>query len=667
MTDGRDDAGLQPIAVTPRHPTDPASTASDERILLLECRLAQLRSQLESARVEADLARTRLADAAAREADHARRYSAAMQELAEARAEIASLHRRLEHSEALRAQLEGQLFEPDAREDAEELVRLRREILVERHRADTNERAAARLRERVEELEATRETILSHLAEWQAHVRRDDPEAIDLARYLSDLRREILDLESRCTQAERRDAAYRRRLAMAGIDPDQVLAELNGNAAKPAAPTGIAAAGDAEQQPKHGIDELPLFEFPLRPITAAAAEDGEPAHHDATDIEAEGAVEPADDFETPIHVADPWRADFDFTGSHEGADADSVPDHEEVLVASAADHGTDGVASGVDHDADDVEPAADHDGDDVDSAMNGEEAPVILAEDHEVYDLDFGAAREDAGAAPVAERDGTDVVFAEDREEAPIGLAADHDRDDVDSAVDREEASVGFAADHEVDDLDSATEEATIILAAEPEDGPVVLAADDDGGDGIDVTADASQSDVDVEPTAPAEPAVEQPAEPRVVPEPLRALVAAVENADILALRMELRRCVRACGEEAVLEAIRPCTEAGSAAVRAVAYEALGLLLGRNAAALEPFIRAGLDDPDGRVRRRVVLAAAAAQGLPLRSLLEPVRVDPDPQVRRVVLEVLRHLPPSAGEARRPSDESGVLSAIRPVA
>ena len=594
MTDGRDDAGPRPTAVTPRHPTDPASTASDERILLLECRLAQLRSQLESARVEADLARTRLADAAAREADHARRYSAAMQELAEARAEIASLHRRLEHSEALCAQLEGQLFEPYAREDAEELVRLRREILVERHRADANERAAARLRERVEELEATRETILSHLAEWQVHVRRDDLDAIDLARYLSDLRREILDLESRCTQAERREAAYRRRLAMAGIDPDQVLAELNGNAAEPAPPPGIAATGapdaapDAAQQPEPGLDEPLVFELPLRPI-AAAEEDGEPAHQETSDVEAEGSVEPADDVETRIHVAEPWLADFDFTGSHEGADLESVPDPEEALVASVAGH-------------------------------------------------------EGAEADAVAERDGADF----------------------DSAADREEAPVGFAANHEADDVDSAAEEATIILSAEPEEGPVVLAAADDGSD-IESTADAPQSDGDVEPAAPAEPAVEPPAEPRVVPEPLRALVAAVENADILALRMELRRCVRACGEEAVLDAIRPCAEAGNPAVRAVAYEALGLLLGRNAAALEPFIRAGLDDPDGRVRRRVVLAAAAAQGLPLRSLLEPVRIDPDPQVRRVVLEVLRHLPPSAGEERRPSDESGVLSAIRPVA
>src|SRR5690606_24521167 len=125
MTDGRDDAGLRRIAPTPDRSADPASNAGQERILLLECRLEQRQSQLESARAEADLARTRLADAAAREAEHARRYSAAVQELAEARAEIASLHRRLEHSEALRAELEGQLFEQGAQDDAQELVRLR--------------------------------------------------------------------------------------------------------------------------------------------------------------------------------------------------------------------------------------------------------------------------------------------------------------------------------------------------------------------------------------------------------------------------------------------------------------------------------------------------------------------------------------------------------------
>src|SRR6185369_6644891 len=55
-------------------------------------------------------------------------------------------------------------------------------------------------------------------------------------------------------------------------------------------------------------------------------------------------------------------------------------------------------------------------------------------------------------------------------------------------------------------------------------------------------------------------------------------------------------------------------------------------------------LRFGLTDLDPRVRRRAVLTAAMAPDVELRPLLEPLRSDPDPQVRRVVREVLRHAP-----------------------
>ena len=614
MTDGRDDAGPRSTAVTARHPADPASTASDERILLLECRLAQLRSQLESARVEADLARTKLAEAAAREADHVRRYSAAMHELAEARAEIASLHRRLEHSEALRAQLEGQLFEPDTLQDAEELVRLRRELLVERHRADVNERMAARLRARVEELEASRETILSHLAEWQQLVRRDEPEAIDLARYLSDLRREILDLESRCALAERREAAYRRRLAMAGIDPDDVLAGLHEGPAQPALRTisADASRADPAQRPEERVDDPPVFELPLRPITAGL-EEAAPAGGVEPDIAPVADLEPVEDVEAAEPIAG-WHADASAGADHGRGNV--------VLAAEDVDLVEEQVDVGAEHVAPDIEPAqvlAEY-------LDMGVEPAEVAAEQDTTTDVELAAADADDR-----------VVLAGAEERADSDPETDHGDADVDSAPDEREAA------------------------------PVVLAAEHASSDGGETAADGEDVDVDLETAPPVELHLERPAEPEVVPEPLNVLVAALENADVLALRIELRRCVRACGEEAVLDVIRPRTEAANPGVRATAYEALGLLLSRNAAALEPFVRAGLNDPDARVRRRVVLAAAAAQGLPLRSLLEPARVDRDPQVRRVVLEVLRHLPPGADEQRRPSEEPGVLGAIRPVA
>ena len=81
--------------------------------------------------------------------------------------------------------------------------------------------------------------------------------------------------------------------------------------------------------------------------------------------------------------------------------------------------------------------------------------------------------------------------------------------------------------------------------------------------------------------------------------------------------------------------------------VRAAAYQALGRLLERDPARLEPHIRWGIADANPHVRRRAVLAAAGARGLALRPLLEPLTGDPDPQVRRIVHKILRRAPPSS--------------------
>src|SRR5258705_3464145 len=100
-------------------PTSAAPAGSD-RTLLLECRLEQLRGALDEARAEADQARIRLAEAAAREAGETLRLSVLQDEVARARAEVAALHRRLEQSEALRAKLQGHLFESEGKDAARE-------------------------------------------------------------------------------------------------------------------------------------------------------------------------------------------------------------------------------------------------------------------------------------------------------------------------------------------------------------------------------------------------------------------------------------------------------------------------------------------------------------------------------------------------------------------
>src|SRR5688572_15132743 len=149
MTDKYDLVGHPPEASGDS--TSPAAATPDPgRIVLLECHLEQLRSALSEARSDADRARSRLAEVSAREAEHARHIARLHEEVAEAREEAAGLHRRLEHSEALRAELAGNLFGAATSSDVEELVRLRRESAAERERALVNERTVAELRSRLE-------------------------------------------------------------------------------------------------------------------------------------------------------------------------------------------------------------------------------------------------------------------------------------------------------------------------------------------------------------------------------------------------------------------------------------------------------------------------------------------------------------------------------------
>jgi hypothetical protein len=194
-------------------------TGSD-RTLLLECRLEQLRGALDEARAEADQARVRLAEAAAREAGETRRMSLLQDEVARAREEVAALHRRLEHSEALRAKLQGHLFESEPRDDAQELVRLRREVAAARERIAASEQTASQLRARVDEMAASRETLLTRVVEWQRAVREGDTEAVDLAEFIASLRRAVLDLERDNALGERREAALRQQLEQQATAPE---------------------------------------------------------------------------------------------------------------------------------------------------------------------------------------------------------------------------------------------------------------------------------------------------------------------------------------------------------------------------------------------------------------------------------------------------------------
>jgi predicted nucleic acid-binding Zn-ribbon protein len=421
-------AGQSPVVSNSVPALANGPTAVSERILLLEIRMEKFSSALADARADADRLRGRLAEAAAREADHARRYSSVHQELADARAEIVSLHEHLSRSEALRARLEGHLFEAGAGTDGAELVTLRQELAVERERAQAHEQSAARLRRRVDELLMTRDSLLSRMAEWQRLVQAGNPEAIDLAEFIALLRQDIMALENRSAESERQEIVLRELLARAGVNP------------------GAAPAVDAVTEPE------PPAQIQLSTPTEKPSEQ-EPTHAQSEALTFEGFLDIA---RHPDHeLSDLWDSD-----------------REPIEV----------------------------------------NAPV------------------DAAAHAWSEIDDTLVAVAE----------AEH-------AVDR---------------------------------APVVA-------------------------------------------------MASAEHASAL---------------ESMARAPVEGFSAADPVVRAASYGRLSRHLENRPSQLADQLRSGLADVDPRVRRRAVLAAATAHNVELRPLLEPLRSDPDPQVRRVVREVLRHAP-----------------------
>jgi hypothetical protein len=229
--------------------------AGSDRTLLLECRLEQLRGALDEARAEADQARIRLAEAAAREAGETQRLSVLQDEVARARAEVAALHRRLEHSEALRAKLQGHLFESEGKGDAQELMRLRREVAAARERIAASEQTALQLRARVDELLASRETLLTRVVEWQRAVRDGDTEAVDLAEFIASLRRAVLDLERDNALGERREAALREQLEQATAPPPAAMPAVTPEPPQTPADDLVAALAAA----KHPQDQVGLL------------------------------------------------------------------------------------------------------------------------------------------------------------------------------------------------------------------------------------------------------------------------------------------------------------------------------------------------------------------------------------------------------------------------
>jgi hypothetical protein len=254
-----------------------AAGADAHRIFLLECRMEQMRAKIEEARAEAHRARALLAESTAREADHARRQRLLHEEVAAAREELGQLHHRLEHSEALRAGLEGRLFESTRPEDAGELVRLRGEVAAHRDLTAAGQQTIADLRARVAHLTASRETLLSRVAEWQLAAREGNGDAIDLAELIAMLSRDILELEHRSVTAERREGELREQLLEAGAQ-----GYVRSSAAETAAiePSSRPVETPAVEVSSN-LPDPPAVEASPEPVAAPTAPSGEAESIDA--------------------------------------------------------------------------------------------------------------------------------------------------------------------------------------------------------------------------------------------------------------------------------------------------------------------------------------------------------------------------------------------------
>src|SRR2546428_5309508 len=147
-------------------------------------------------------------------------------------------------------------------------------------------------------------------------------------------------------------------------------------------------------------------------------------------------------------------------------------------------------------------------------------------------------------------------------------------------------------------------------------------------------------------PSAVPPPPSPVPPPPSAADDLVAALAAAQNPQDQVALLIRLGRR----GGDDAFYAVRPFATAEDPNVRGAAYQSLGRLLERDPARLEPHVRWGIADSNPYVPRRVVLAPAAARGLALRPLLEPLSGDPDPQVRRIVHRILRTQDPQRTEA-----------------
>lgn len=214
-----------------------------ERLGFLEWRLEQVEATERSAQLQLSQLRRELADESRARLQADRRALELEERLSQERNQTATLSERLARSERGYRELESSIGGSGGINQE-----LGRELLLEQQRGEMQSRSLRAARDRVEVLERANARFFERLLQWQRSQPRD-PEAVDLAEFIAELRAEILDLSRK--EGARAEASAR---------PER----------RSQPPSAQAAASTRPETPSTPASEPPSA--PERPAPLVAAE-----------------------------------------------------------------------------------------------------------------------------------------------------------------------------------------------------------------------------------------------------------------------------------------------------------------------------------------------------------------------------------------------------------
>jgi hypothetical protein len=185
-----------------------------ERVCFLDWRLEQLEATLQDAHARNQGLRRELAEVSGARQRELAEQASLSERLTEARREAQSLEERLALSERARASSEAHARGLDRRW-MERLAEAQAQGERERQRAEVASRALADARQRLDVLERAHAAFFLRLESWQ-RLLGQDPDHVDLAEFISDLRAEIERLSEEQVRAHRRETRLRLALVETG-------------------------------------------------------------------------------------------------------------------------------------------------------------------------------------------------------------------------------------------------------------------------------------------------------------------------------------------------------------------------------------------------------------------------------------------------------------------